>query len=62
MVQYRYHAEARIEYMEHYLEEFHHHTDVFSRFVARKFTKKLLEALKELLTLGKPENHESNPA
>ena len=25
MAQYRYHTEATIEYMENYLEEFHHH-------------------------------------
>jgi len=60
--QYRYHTEATIECMENYLEEFHHHKDVFSRFRASKSTKQVLEALKKQLTLEKQEERESDPA
>jgi len=38
--QYRYHTEATIEYMENYLEEFHHQKDVFSRFCVSKSTNR----------------------
>ena len=62
MAQYRYHTEATIEYMENYLEEFHRHKDVFSRFRASKSTKKVSEALKKQLTLDKQEERESDPA
>jgi len=62
MAQYRYHTEATIKYMENYLEEFHRHKDVFSRFRASKSTKKVSEALKKQLTLDKQEERESDPA
>jgi len=62
MAQYRYHTEATIEYMENYLEEFHRHKDVFSRFRNSKSTKKVSEALKMQLTLDKQEERESDPA
>jgi len=61
MVQYRYHTEATIEYMENYLEEFHYHKDVFSRFRTSKSTKKVSEALKKQLTLDKQEERGSDP-
>ena len=48
--------------MENYLEEFHRHKDVFSRFRASKSTKKVSEALKKQLTLDKQEERESDPA
>jgi hypothetical protein len=48
--------------MENYLEEFHLHKDVFSRFRASKTTKKVSEALKKQLTLDKQEERESDPA
>jgi len=62
MAQYRYHTEAKIEYMEYYLEEFHRHMDVLSRFRASKSRQKGSEALKQQLTLGKQEECESDPA
>jgi hypothetical protein len=61
MAQYRYHTEATIVYMENYLEEFHRHKDVFSRFRVSKSTKKVSEALKTQLTLDKSEEQESDP-
>jgi hypothetical protein len=61
MAQYRYHTEATIEYMENYLEEFHCHKDVFSRFRASKSTKKVQEALKKQLALDKQEERKSDP-
>jgi len=61
MAQYQYHTEAMIEYMENYLEEFHCHKDVFSRFRASISTKKATEALKKQLTLDKQEERESDP-
>jgi len=62
MVQYWYHTEATIEYMENYLEEFHFHKVVFSWFCANQSTKKVSEALKKQLTLDKQQKQESNPA
>jgi len=62
MAQYRYHTEATIEYMENYLEEFHRHNDVFSRFRAGESTKKVSEALTKQLTLDKREERDSDPA
>jgi hypothetical protein len=62
MVQYRYHTEAMIEYMENYLEEFHRERDVFRGLRASKSTKKVLEALTNQHTLDKLEERESNPA
>jgi len=55
MAQYWYHPEATIQYMENYLEEFHHHKDIVSRFGSSKSTKKVSEALKKQLTLDKPD-------
>jgi len=60
MAQYWYHAVAVIEYMENYLEELHHHKDVFSPFHASKSTK-VSEAFKKQLTLNKQEEQESDP-
>jgi len=51
MVQYWYHTETMIKYMENYMEEFHHHKDVFSPFRTRKSTKKVSEGFKKQLTL-----------
>jgi hypothetical protein len=48
--------------MENYQEESHRHKDVFSRFRARKCTKKVLDALQKQLTLDKQEEWESDPA
>jgi len=62
MTQYQYHTEATMEYMEKYLEEIHHHKDVFSRFCASESTKKVSEALKKQLTLDKQDDQESDPA
>jgi len=62
MAHYRYHTEATIEYIEHYLKELHCHKDVFSRLRARKSTQKPLEALKRQLTLDNQEEKESDPA
>jgi len=62
MAQYRYHTEATIKYMENYLEEFHWHKDVLSRFHASKSTKKVPEALKLQLTLDKQAERESDLA
>jgi len=62
MAQYRYHTEAMIEYMEHYLHEFYRQKDVFSRFQTSKCTKKVSEALKKQHTLDKSEDWESVPA
>jgi hypothetical protein len=45
MGQYRYHAEATIEYMENYLAAFHCHKKVFSGLPTSKSTKKVSEAL-----------------
>jgi hypothetical protein len=53
MAQYWYHTDATIEYMENYPESFHRQKDIFSRFHASKFTKKVSEALKEQLALDK---------
>jgi hypothetical protein len=61
MAQYWYHTEATIKYMENYLEEFHRHKDVFSRFDANKSTKSVSEALKWQLTLDKQAERECNP-
>ena len=44
------------------MREFHHQKDVFSLFRASKSTKKVSEALKKQLTLGKQEDRESDPA
>jgi len=62
MAQYLYHTEVTIDYKENYLEEFHHHKDVVSRFCASKSTKKVPEALKKQLTLAQQEEWESDPA
>jgi len=62
MAQHQYHIEATIEYMEYHHEEFHCHKDDFSRIHASKSTKKVLEALKQQLTLDKQEERESDPA
>jgi hypothetical protein len=59
--QYQYHSEAIIEYMENYLEQFHRHKDVFSRFRTSKSIKKVSEALTKQLTLDKQEERESDP-
>jgi hypothetical protein len=48
--------------MENYLQEFHRQKDVFSRFRARKSTKKVSEVLKKQLTMDKQEERESDPA
>jgi hypothetical protein len=48
--------------MENYLQEFHRQKDVFSRFRARKSTKKVSEALKKQLTIDKQKERESDPA
>jgi len=48
--------------MENYQEEFYHHEDVFSQFCASKSTNKVSEALKNQLTLDKPEERESDSA
>jgi hypothetical protein len=62
IAQYRYHTQATIESMEKYLEEFHSHKDVFSRFHAGKSTEKVWEALNKKLTLKQLEEWESDPA
>jgi len=62
MAQNRYHTEAMIDYMENYLEQFHCHKDVFSRFRASKCTKKVLEASIKQLTFNKQEEWESDHA
>jgi len=62
MALYRYHTEAMIVYMENYLEEFHCHKDVFSRFRASQSTKKVLETLIKQFTLDKQEEQERDPA
>jgi len=62
MEQYRYHTEATIEYMEHYLDKCHHHKDVFIRFRTSKSTNRVTEALKNQLTLDKLEEPEGDPA
>jgi len=59
MAQYWYHTEATIEYLENYLEEFHLHKHVFSRFRASKYTEKVSEALIMQLTSDKQEERES---
>jgi hypothetical protein len=51
MAQYQYHTEATIEYMENYLEEFHHNKDVVSQFRATKSTRMVSDALKMQRTL-----------
>ena len=60
MVQYRYHSEVMIEYMEKCWEEFHPEKDAFSQFRASKSTKMVSEALKSQLTLDKQEEQNSN--
>jgi len=62
MAQYWYHTEAKIEYVENYVEEFHCQKDVLSRFRTSKSTKKVSEALKKQLTLDKQEERKSDPA
>ena len=62
VAQYRYHTEATIEYIENYLEEFHHHRNVLSRIGTSKSTKKVSEDLKQWLTLDKQEERESASA
>jgi len=47
--------------MENLLEEFHCQKDVFSRFHASKSTTKVLEALKQQVTLDKQQEGESDP-
>jgi hypothetical protein len=51
IAQYRYHTEAIIQHMEKYLEQFHCHKDVFSRFHPSQSTKQISEALTKQLTL-----------
>jgi len=60
MAQYWYHTEATLEYMENYLEDFHRQQDIFSRFRASKYTKKVSEALTQQLTLDKHQERESD--
>jgi len=60
--QYRYHTEATIEYMDHYLEEYHRQKDDFSRFCTSESTKKVLEGLKKQLTLEEQKEQESDPS
>jgi hypothetical protein len=48
--------------MENYLEEFHCHKNIFSRFHTSKSTPKVSEALQTELTLDKLEAWESDPA
>jgi len=62
MALYQYHTEARIEYMQNYLKEFHCQKDVFSRCHATKSTKKVSEALKKQVTFDKQEGQDSDPA
>jgi len=61
MAQYQYHTEAMIKYMENYLQEFHRHKDVFSRFRASESTKKVSETLEKQLASVKQEEWESDP-
>lgn len=46
MVQYGYHSNATIIYIEIFLEQFYHDKNVFSRFHASKSTPNVMEALK----------------
>jgi len=62
VAQYQQNTEATIEYMENYLEEFHHQQDVLSWFGASQSTKKVSEALKKHLTLDKQVGLDSHPA
>jgi len=48
--------------MENYLQEFHCHNDISSRFCASKSTKITSEAKKKYLTLDKQKERESDPA
>jgi len=48
--------------MEKYLEEFHRHKDVLSRFRTTKSTKRVSEALKKQPTLNNLEGWENDPA
>jgi len=60
--QFQYHTEATIEYMENYLEEFHHQKDYFGRIHDSQSTKMVTEALEQHLTLGIHEERECDPA
>jgi len=62
MIQFRYHTEATMEYMEDHQEKFSHHKDVFCRFCASKSTMMVSEALKTQLTMDKLGEQDSNPA
>jgi len=62
MAQYRYQTEATIEYMENYLQEFHHHTDVLSRFCDSKSTQTVSKAFNKQLTQAKEGERKSDPA
>jgi len=61
MAQYQYHTKAVTEYMEKYLEELHHHKDVFSQFRTSQSTEKVTEAWKKHHTLDKQTEQESDP-
>ena len=62
MAQYRYYTEATIEYMEKYLEEFHHQRDILSRFHASESTKKVSEVFKTWPLMDNQEELKSDPA
>ena len=62
MTQYHNHTDATIKYMEDYLSEFHRHKDVFSRFRAKKSTKKVAEALRKQLAINMQHERENDPA
>ena len=60
-LQYQYHTEAAIEYIENYVEEFPYNKDVFSRLSASTSSKKVLEAFKTQISLDNQEEWESDP-
>jgi len=62
MAPYWYHTEVTIELMVNYLDECYRHNDVFSQFRTIKSAKKVLEALKNQLTIDKQEEQKRDPA
>jgi len=60
MAHHRSPTEATIKYMGNHLDEYHCHNDVYTSFDASKATMKISEALKQLLTLDKQEELESD--
>jgi len=61
MAMYKYRTESTIEYMEQYMDVFHHQMNIYRRFRPRESTKNVLEALTKKLTFDTLDEDACNP-